>query len=159
MGNLSYQVSLVLSEIVATLAGTHIVSHWSTALIWIKDVKIFLFNEWKVTDEDFSFFLSLPSFLPSFLSLPHCSIWRFPSQGLNLSLSCDLHQILEPTVLGQNRTCTSKATWGTAVRFLTHCTTVGTPKSFKSSIHFGGKAVKATFGVKQNYQIKGQTIP
>ena len=65
-----------------------------------------------------------------------CGTWKFLGQGLNLSHNCDpshscsnagsfnpLHQV-------RDQTYTSTVTWAAAVRFLTHCTTVGTPIIF-----------------------------
>ena len=37
------------------------------------------------------------SFIHSFIRYCHThGVWKFPRQGLNPILSCDLHQILEP---------------------------------------------------------------
>ena len=63
-----------------------------------------------------------------------CSIWEFPGQRLNLSCSCDLHhschnaRSFNPLHQAWYQTHTCAATWVSAVRFLTHCTTVGTPQ-------------------------------
>ena len=50
-------------------------------------------------------------------------MWKFLGQGLNLFLSCDLHH---SAWRGLNSAST--ATQATAIRFLTHCATVGTPE-------------------------------
>ena len=68
------------------------------------------------------------------LSYGHtCTIWKFQGQGPNPSYSCDLchncSNVRSFNLLCQtrDRTHTSTAIWDAAVRFLTHCTTVGTP--------------------------------
>ena len=47
--------------------------------------------------------------------------WKFPGQGQNPSCSCDLLH------WAKDKTLTSTTTHAAAVRFLTHCATVGTP--------------------------------
>ena len=78
----------------------------------------------------------LPSFLPSFFLNGYTwGIWKFPGQGLHLSHSFDLYHSCDnarsfhPLHPGQDPSCTSTETWAAAVRFLTHCATVGTPCS------------------------------
>ena len=59
-------------------------------------------------------------------------IWKFQGQGLNLSSSCELCHSrrntgsFNPLHWVRGWTCTSTPTQATAVRFLTHCATVGT---------------------------------
>ena len=60
-------------------------------------------------------------------------IWKFPGQGLNPNCSHDLHhscgstRSFNPLCLSEGQTAISAATQAAAVRFLTHCSTVGTP--------------------------------
>ena len=57
--------------------------------------------------------LWLPSCLPAlFFKGCTCGIWTFPSQVLNVNHSCDLCRSC-----GNAGSCTSTATWATAVRF------------------------------------------
>ena len=77
----------------------------------------------------------------SFSSLPSLSIFygrthgirKFPSQGLNLGCSCNLchsrgnARSFNSLCWARDRTLTSTATWAAAVRFLTRCSTAGTP--------------------------------
>ena len=74
----------------------------------------------------------------------HC-IWRFLDQELNLSHSYDLCHIhsnaesFNPLHEAGNQTCTSAVTQATAVGFLNHCTTAGTPSppTFKGNLCYG----------------------
>ena len=62
-----------------------------------------------------------------------CGIWKFPSQGVNLSCSCDLccscsnTRSFNPLYQVGAQTHTSTATQTAAVGFLTQCATIGTP--------------------------------
>ena len=56
-----------------------------------------------------------------------CSIWSSLGQGLNLSCSCSNDGSFNPLYQAGVGTHASAATWTTAVRFLTHRTTVGIP--------------------------------
>ena len=57
-----------------------------------------------------------------------CNTWTFPGQGQNLSHTCGNAGSLNPRCLVKDWTCTSTVTWAAAVRFLTHCSTVGMPR-------------------------------
>ena len=67
---------------------------------------------------------------------------EIPGQGLNLSCSFNLHhsysdtRSFNPLCMGGDQTHASAATWATAVRFLTHCTTEGTPRLLLNGTHF-----------------------
>ena len=74
-------------------------------------------------------------------------------QGLNLSCICDSScswgniRSFNLPLLARGRTCTSTVTRATAVGFLTHCTTMGTPKNlnryfFKENIQMANKQMK-----------------
>ena len=73
----------------------------------------------------------------SFLFLNGCthSMWKFLGRGLNPSHSFNLHhscnntRSFKPLSQAGDQTHTSTATQATAVRLLTHCSTVGTPDS------------------------------
>ena len=54
-------------------------------------------------------------------------IWKFLGQGMNLSCGCDLCISCSNARSFNPLHCFGRATWAAAVRFLTHCTTVGTP--------------------------------
>ena len=54
-------------------------------------------------------------------------IWKVPGQGLNLSCSCNNTGSFNLPPQARDQTPTSAATQTTAVSFLTHHTTVGTP--------------------------------
>ena len=77
--------------------------------------------------------ISISFVLPSFLSGRIHSIWKFPSQGLNLNHSrdqchsCVNTRSFDPPHWARDQTWTSVATGATEVRFLTHCGAVGTP--------------------------------
>ena len=64
-----------------------------------------------------------------------CGIWKFLGEGLNRSCSCDLFcswakaSSSNPMSCAGERTSASAATQVVAIRFLTHCVTVGTPSS------------------------------
>ena len=70
-------------------------------------------------------------------------IWKFPGQGLNLShsyslcCSCDNAGSFYPLYQARDQTPAPQQTQATAVGFLTHCTTAGTPtgKSLGFSIY------------------------
>ena len=59
--------------------------------------------------------------------------WKFPGQGLNLSHSCNLHcscgtsGSLNPLCSARDGTHTFAVTQATALGFLTHCATTGSP--------------------------------
>ena len=70
-----------------------------------------------------------------------CSVWlhtrhmEIPGQGLNLSLSCDLHcscgyaRSFNPLHWTWDGACNSTVAPAAAVRLLTHCATAGTPEA------------------------------
>ena len=66
---------------------------------------------------------------------PNWGIWKFPGQVLNPSRSCNLDpscsnaRSFNPLHPARDQTHTSAVTWAAAVRFLTYCTTAGTPRS------------------------------
>ena len=63
-------------------------------------------------------------------------IWQFLGQRLNLSRiwdfrhSCGNARSFNPLCWTGDWTCASSVTWAAAVRFLTHCTTRGTPVTY-----------------------------
>ena len=66
-----------------------------------------------------------------------CSIWKFlgerlnPSHSCNLCCNCSSAGFFNPLHQAGDQTHASPVTCATAVRFLTHCATVRTPKSIK----------------------------
>ena len=74
------------------------------------------------------------------------SMWKFLGKGLDLSCSCDLYcscsnaRSFNLLCWAGNQTHTSVATIATAVEFLTHCPTVGTPDSSLSVLDTGSFA-------------------
>ena len=58
------------------------------------------------------------------------SIWKFQVQGLNLSCSCGNAGSFNPLRWAGDQTFTAIVIQATAVEFLTHCATVGTPLNF-----------------------------
>ena len=62
----------------------------------------------------------------SFYDCTH-GLRKFLVRGLNLSYSCDNAWSFNPLQWVGDWTTTSTETWATAVGFLTHCTTAGTP--------------------------------
>ena len=60
-------------------------------------------------------------------------VWKFPSQGLTLSSSCNIHcscgnaGFFNPLCQAKDQTHTSTVTQAVVVRFLTHCTVAKTP--------------------------------
>ena len=70
-----------------------------------------------------------------------CSIWKFPGQGPNLSHSCDLAVTawdpLTHCTGARDQTHASAATRTAVVRFITQCTTAGSPRKdlgFQSAV-------------------------
>ena len=65
-----------------------------------------------------------------------CCTWKFLGQGWNLSHSYNLHHSwgnnlsFIPLHRARDQTRTSTVTWATAIWFLTHCATTGTPRIF-----------------------------
>ena len=73
------------------------------------------------------FFLNTVGFgLGVFLFCFVYGLWKFPDQGLNLSHGCHVGSF-DPLCRARDRTLTSLETQTTAVEFLTHCATAGTP--------------------------------
>ena len=87
-----------------------------------KCIKCFFFGG------DFLFFIYL-----FFFNGCTCCLWKFLGQGLNPSCGCDLCYNCSNTKSFNSlfqagaKTCASAAPLATAVRFLIHCTAVGTP--------------------------------
>ena len=79
------------------------------------------------------FFCGMSVKLFAFLFVCIHSIWKFPDQRLSLSCSCELHRSygnarsFNPPCRAGDQSYTSAVTEAAAVRFLTHCTTAGTP--------------------------------
>ena len=62
-----------------------------------------------------------------------CGMWKFPGQGSSQSCGCNLYpscgnaRSFNPLCQAKDQTCASTATQVTALGFLMHCTTAGTP--------------------------------
>ena len=89
------------------------------------------------------------------------SIWKLLGQGLSLSHSCDLYhscsstRSFNPWLQARDQNPTSPATWASAVRFLTHCTTVETPYAVFLSYFFihGATGITYTYTFIQNEKV------
>ena len=87
-----------------------------------------------------NFLLTHVSMVYLFLFIPYCfflngqthGVWKLPCQGLNLNFSCNCCSWINPGSFNplhqaKDWTHASAANWASAVGFLTHCTTAGTP--------------------------------
>ena len=63
-----------------------------------------------------------------FLNGCTCAWWKFSGQGLNLSHSFYNAGSFNPLLQTRDWTCTSAATWVTALGLFTHCATVEIPE-------------------------------
>ena len=93
--------------------------HLATSVSWLKQSSTFCF----------SLSLTLTFFFLMVALTAHGSLWTRNKIWDIAATHTALHSVrsFNPLCLAQDRTCASAVTKATAVRFLTHCATAGTP--------------------------------